>query len=358
MSPLRKKMQDAMVLRGLAARTQESYIAAVLGIAKYYRRSPDQLSSEEVDRYLLHLIEERKLSWSTTNQAASALMFLYGPTLKRKEDRIVIPRRKVPAKQPEILSREEVTRILKACRTERQYALLMTTYAAGLRVSEVCALKVADVDSERMMLRVNNGKGGRDRYSLLSPRLLDALRRYWRLTRPAEWLFPRRDGTCPIDPKQAQRMYYAAKRDAEVTREGGIHALRHAFATHLLEAGVDLHTIQRLMGHTALSTTARYFHLRQTLAQTASPLDLLLPVIQASADTPADAPAVPPVPAVEPVPAIKPRALAPSVKPRSVASRTLMTPHAWAQSQRRPARPRTRTATQISTDPPTPVRPG
>ena len=352
MSPLRKKMQDAMVLRGLAARTQESYIAAVLGIAKYYRRSPDTLSSEEVERYLLHLIEERKLSWSTTNQAASALMFLYGPTLKRKEDRIVIPRRKVPAKQPEILSREEVARILEACSTVRQHTLLMTTYAAGLRVSEVCALRVADIDSARMMLRVNHGKGARDRYTLLSPRLLEELRHYWRQAQPGEWLFPGRDRSHPIGPKQAQRMYYAAKRDAEVTRQGGIHALRHAFATHLLEAGVDIHTIQRLMGHTALSTTARYFHLRQTLAQTASPLDLLLPVIQAGADTPADAPAVPPVPAVEP------RAMAPSVKPRAAASRILMTPHAWAQSQRRPARPRTRAATEISTDPPTSVRPG
>ena len=139
MSPLRKQMQDAMVLRGLAARTQESYIAAVAGIAKHYRRSPDMLSSDEVERNLLHLIEERKLSWSTTNQAASALMFLYGPTLKRKEDRIVIPRRKVPAKQPEILSREEVARILEACSTVRQHTLLMTTYAAGLRLwADIC----------------------------------------------------------------------------------------------------------------------------------------------------------------------------------------------------------------------------
>ena len=139
MSPLRKKMQDAMVLRGLAARTQESYIAAVAGIAKHYRRSPDMLSSDEVERNLLHLIEERKLSWSTTNQAASALMFLYGPTLKRKEDRIVIPRRKVPAKQPEILSREEVARILEACSTVRQHTLLMTTYAAALPLwADIC----------------------------------------------------------------------------------------------------------------------------------------------------------------------------------------------------------------------------
>jgi site-specific recombinase XerD len=277
MSPLRKKMQDEMVLRGFAHRTQETYIGAVARIATYYRRSPDTLSVAEVERYLLHLIEERKLSWSTTNQAASAFNFLFRVVLKRQQNDFELARRKTPAKQPEILSRDEVARLLAACSTLRQRALVTTTYAAGLRVAEVCALKVSDIDSARMMLRVNGGKGGRDRQSLLSPQLLDLLRTYWQATRPGEWLFPmRRDGLRPLDTGQAQRMYYAAKRDAGITRQGGIHALRHAFATHLLEAGVDLHTIQRLMGHTALSTTARYLHLRQTLATTASPLDLLV----------------------------------------------------------------------------------
>ena len=276
MSPLRKRMQDAMVLRGMAARTQESYIAAVVGLAKHYRRAPEELTSEDVERYLLHLIEERKLSWSTTNQAAAAFSFLYGFTLKRDQARFRIARRKTHAQQPEILAREEVARILEACASLRQRTLLTTTYAAGLRVSEVCALKVADIDSARMMLRVEGGKGGRDRYTLLSPRLLDLLRTYWRDARPGEWLFPMRDGARPIDSAQAQKMYYAAKRVAGVAKQGGIHALRHAFATHLLEAGVDVHTIQRLMGHTALATTARYCHLRQTLATTASPFDLLV----------------------------------------------------------------------------------
>ena len=275
MSPLRKQMQDAMVLRGFAARTQESYIAAVAAIAKVYRRSPEGLTAEEVERYLLHLIEERKLSWSTTNQAASALNFLYRVTLKREQNSFEIARRKTQAIQPESLAGAEVAALLEASRTVRQHALLTTTYAAGLRVAEVCALKVSDIDSARMMLRVNSGKGGRDRYSLLSPRLLEVLRAYWRDARPGEWLFPMRDGLRPIETGQAQKMVYAAKRDAGITKQGGIHALRHAFATHLLEAGTDLHTIQRLMGHTALSTTARYLHLRQTLATTASPLDLL-----------------------------------------------------------------------------------
>ena len=275
MSPLRKQMQDALVLRGMAARTQESYLGAVAGLARHYRRSPEELSVEEVERYLLHLIEERKLSWSTTNQAASAFNFLYCVTLKRKQNSFAIARRKTKAKQPEILSREEVGQILAASRSTRQRALLTATYAAGLRVSEVCALKVADIDSGRMMLRINDGKGGRDRYSLLPSSLLHVLRTYWRDARPGEWLFPMKNGERPISAKQAQRMYYAAKREAGITKQGGIHALRHAFATHLLEAGVDLHTIQRLMGHTALSTTSRYFHLKQTVAATASPLDLL-----------------------------------------------------------------------------------
>ena len=275
MSPLRKQMQDAMVLRGFAARTQESYIAAVAAIAKYYRRSPEGLTAEKVERYLLHLIEERKLSWSTTNQAASALNFLYRVTLKREQNNFEIARHKTQAIQPEILAGEEVAALLEASRTVRQHALLTTPYAAGLRVAEVCALKVSDIDSARMMPRVKSGKGGRDRYSLLSPRLLEVLRAYWRDARPGEWLFPLRDGSRAIETGQAQKMTYAAKRDAGITKPGGIHALRHAFATHLLEAGVDLHTIQRLMGHTALSTTARTLHLRQTLATTASPLDLL-----------------------------------------------------------------------------------
>jgi site-specific recombinase XerD len=275
MSPLRKQMREAMALRGMAARTQDAYITAVKGLAKYYRRSPEELSPEEVERYLLHLIEERKLSWSTTNQAACAFNFLYGATLKREQKSFVMAYRKTQVKQPEILSRAEVEQILASCRTTRQHALLTTVYAAGLRVAEVCTLRIGDIDSERMMLRVDTGKGGRDRYTLLSPRLLAELRGYWREARPDGWLFPTRDGLRPMDTSLAQKLYYSAKRAAGVTKQGGIHALRHAFATHLLEAGVDVHTIQKLMGHSSVSTTVRYFHLRQTLAETDSPLDLL-----------------------------------------------------------------------------------
>lgn len=275
MSPLRKQMQADMVLRGLAARTQEAYLAAVAGLAGYYNRSPEHLSQEEVQQYLLHLIEARKLSWSTTNQAACALRFLFHITLKRPDAAFIIPSRKAAARLPEILSRDEVHRILNGCSNLRHRALLMTTYAAGLRVTETCRLKVGDIDSERMMLRVANGKGGKDRYTLLSAALLDTLRQYWR-TRPSrDWLFPRTDGRQPIGISQVQKMYYAAKRRAGVSKAGGIHGLRHAFATHLLEAGVDIHTIGRLMGHDKITTTARYLHLQGQVAQTDSPLDLL-----------------------------------------------------------------------------------
>lgn len=276
MSPLRQQMQSDMVLRGLAARTQESYIAAIVGITKYTRRSPDQLSQDEINQYLLHLIEERKLSWSTTNQAACALRFLFRVTLKRPDAAFIIPHRKVGSKLPDILSRDEVGLILAATPNLTHHTLLMTTYAAGLRVAEVCALRVSDIDSNRMMLRVVCGKGAKDRYSLLSPRLLDMLRLYWQAKRPRTWLFPRRsDASLSIDVETAQRMYCAAKKRAGITKDGGIHSLRHAFATHLLESGVDIHTIQRLMGHGHISTTARYFHLKEQLAKTGSPLDLL-----------------------------------------------------------------------------------
>lgn len=276
MSPLRQQMQSDMALRGLAARTQESYIAAIVGITRYTRRSPDQLSQDEINQYLLHLIEERKLSWSTTNQAACALRFLFRVTLRQPDAAFQIPHRKTGSTLPEILSRDEVGLILAAAANLTHHTLLMTTYAAGLRVAEVCALRVADVDSGRMMLRIVCGKGAKDRTSLLSPRLLDMLRLYWQAERPRTWLFPRRsDPSRSIDIKTAQRMYYGAKQRAGIIKEGGIHSLRHAFATHLLESGVDIHTIQRLMGHGHISTTARYFHLKQQLAQSGSKLDLL-----------------------------------------------------------------------------------
>lgn len=278
MTPLRQQMSEAMVLRGLALRTREAYLAAVVALAKFYRRSPDTLTSEQLQAYLLHLITEKKLAYSSVNQASCAFRFLYGSVLRQADVRLDIPMAKVPKRLPQILSREEVKRLIGAAGSVRARTLLSITYAAGLRVSELCALQVADIESapDRMCLKVRQGKGGQDRYTLLSPRLLSVLRVYWQACRPRHWLFPNRSGRATIDLSTAQRAYAAARDAAGIAREGGIHVLRHCFATHLLESGVDLPTIQRLMGHEHISTTMRYLHLaRSHLTNTTSPLELL-----------------------------------------------------------------------------------
>ena len=275
MSSLRQRFQNDMVLRGLAERTQVAYVDAVAAIAKYYHRSPDLISPEEIKQYLLHLINDKHRSTSTTNQAGCALRFLFRFTLNQPDICIEIPLRKPPERLPELLSREEVESIIAACSNPRHRTILTTIYATGLRVSELCQLKVSDVDSKRMMLRIGNGKGGKDRYALLSPKLLDTLRIYWHAFRPQIWLFPNKAGDGPITDNQVQRYFYSAKQRANIHKQGGIHSLRHAFATHLLDSGVDLHSISRLMGHNHLSTTARYLHLQQQVVKTDSPLDLL-----------------------------------------------------------------------------------
>lgn len=276
MGALRKQMDGDPVVRGMSVRTRESYLGAVAGLAKYYGRRPDGINEREVQNYLLHLIEERKLAWSSCNIVAQGLKFFYRVTLKRTEVQFVIPRARQPQKLPQILSREEVAALIEKTGNLKHRAILMTAYGAGLRLNEICHLKVKDIDSDRMTIRVEQGKGAKDRYTLLSPKLLAELRRYWIAYRTKEWLFTRRDRMRPISDGTVQRVYDAAKARARITKEGGIHSLRHAFATHLLEAGVDIHTIQRLMGHGHISSTLRYFHLtRKHLAGTPSPLELL-----------------------------------------------------------------------------------
>lgn len=280
MTPLRQRMIDAMRLRGFSPRTQEAYCAAVGALAKHYRRRPDALDTERLQSYLLHLITEKKLAYASVNQASCAFRFLFGTVLRRPQIRLDVPMARVPKRLPQILTRQEVWRLIEASATLRARTLLTTTYAAGLRVSEVCALQLSDIESapDRMCLKVRQGKGGEDRYTLLSPRLLETLRRYWREHRPRTWLFANAAGSAPIDVCTAQRMYAVARDAAGIPREGGIHSLRHAFATHLLEAGVDLPTIQRLLGHGHISTTMRYLHLaRSRVTSTTSPLELLEP---------------------------------------------------------------------------------
>lgn len=263
MTELRQRMQDAMVQRGFAQRTQETYIGAIWRMAKHYRRDPATYTPEEVQAYLLHMVKERKLSYSSMNQAACAAQFLFQTVLGHGRDQFHIPFAKVPAKQPELLAREEITRLFTACTHPARRMLLQTIYATGLRVSEACLLKVSDIDSapDRMCVRVACGKGGKGRYSILSPTLLGLLRQYARTFAPKTWLFTDSTGRQPMYIEMAQRAYNGAGLRAGITKTGGIHTLRHCFATHLLEGGVDLFTIQKLLGHTHIATTGRYLHL-------------------------------------------------------------------------------------------------
>jgi site-specific recombinase XerD len=268
MKPLRERMLNAMVVRGLAERTQECYIEAVARMARHFKRSPDLLCSAEVEAYLLHLVRDRKLSYSSVNHAASASRFLYETVLGRKTDEhLRPPMARVPQQQPQLLARAEIARIFAGCPHPVYRLVLQTIYAAGLRVSEVCALRVDDIDSasDRMCVRVNAGKGGADRYSVLSPTLLELLRRHCRTYAPhhssGRWLFVNAKGSGAVNVQGVQRAYQRARQQAQIMKMGSTHTLRHCFATHLLEGGVDLYTISRLLGHGHISTTARYLHL-------------------------------------------------------------------------------------------------
>jgi len=256
-------MLDAMLQRGFAAGTQTIYVNAIGQMARYYRRDPAEYSSAEVQAYLLHMVKDRHLTYSTMNQTACAARFLYETVLDHKREIFQIPMAKVPAIQPELLSREEIARLFAACSSPVHRMLLQTMYATGLRVFEACALRVKDIDSaiDRMCIRVEHGKGAQTRYTLLPVTLLACLRAYVRGTTSRDWLFCNRLNARPVSVAMAQKAYYAARERAGIIKSGGIHTLRHGFATHLLEGGIDLFTIQKLMGHGNISTTSRYLHL-------------------------------------------------------------------------------------------------
>jgi integrase/recombinase XerD len=275
MSRLRRRMIEDMTVRNLSPATQRSYVHAVAKYARFFGRSPETLDLEDVRIFQVHLVAGG-MSWPALNQTVCALRFLYGVTLRQAElpERIVYARE--PQKLPVVLSTEEVVRFLEAVPSLKCRAALTTAYAAGLRASEVASLKVADIDSSRMVIRVEQGKGGRDRYVMLSAQLLDILRAYWRLTRPRHWLFPRQDGEHPIHPTTLNAACRSACAAAELGKRVTVHTLRHSFATHLLESGTDIRIIQALLGHRNVNTTARYAQVAiSTIRGTPSPLDHL-----------------------------------------------------------------------------------
>ena len=287
MTPLRQRMLDAMVTRGFAVRTQESYAEAISRLARHYHRSPELLNKDEVSAYLLDMVSTRHLSYSTMNQAACAARFLYEKVLGFDSTVFHIPMAKAPARQPELLSRLEIVRLLACCAHPVYRMLLITLYATGLRVTEGSQLRLHDIDSgvDRMSVRVSGGKGGKDRYTLLSVSLLAQLRSYCHThglhhtsKNPGHWLFPNQQFNAPTAVENIQRAYQSARQCAGITKTGCTHTLRHCFATHLLEGGVDLYTISRLLGHGHISTTSRYLHLISPQfkpPKDVDPLDLL-----------------------------------------------------------------------------------
>lgn len=275
MSALRESVLLQMRLRGFAASTVVKYIHAMEELWACYRRPLDRLSCLEVQRFLDELIGGRKLAWSTVNVYCSAYRFLYEEVLQRSGREFMIPPRGRSGKRPGVLNRREVARVIAAPRYVKHRALLAMTYGSGLRVSEVVRVKLADIDRERMRLRVEQGKGHKDRYTVLSSQALWLLEQLWREEHPETYFFTGQDGLQPICVGTAQQVYYDALRKSGVRRVGGIHVLRHCFATHLLDAGTDIYTIQRWMGHGSLSTTGRYMHLSAGhFSKVKSPLDM------------------------------------------------------------------------------------
>lgn len=277
MTSLRLRMIEDMQIRNLAVNTQESYIQQVSLFARYFQKSPELLGSEQIRAYQVYLTNEKNLSTGSIAIAIAALRFLYRVTLKKDWSFAdIIPAPKLPKKLPIILSSEEVVQFLDCVRSRKHRAILTTCYAAGLRISEVVALTPHAIDSKRMVLRVEQGKGQKDRYVMLSPKLLEILRAWWRVEKPKDWLFPGdmpgRHITRGAVNRECQNAHCICKIPKPITP----HSLRHAFAVHLLEQGTDVRTIQLLLGHRSLATTAKYLRIATSkVCSTSSPLDLL-----------------------------------------------------------------------------------
>lgn len=276
MGVFRDAMERAMALRGLAPKTRSAYLSWVRRLIQFCRVVPDQLTTEHVRAFLLHLTQERKLAFSTFNQALNAARFFFLEVLKRPFVVEGLRYQKPPRRLPLVMNDEEVSRLLAAAVSLRDRALLETAYATGMRVSEVTRLLITDLDSGRMAIRVDQGKGRKDRYVMLSPSLLETLRAYWREAKPKGFLFPGVGGKKPLCISAAQKAFDRARLQAGIKKPVSFHTLRHSFATHLIESGTSVRTIQALLGHRSLQTTERYTHLAQNyLHQTKSPLDRL-----------------------------------------------------------------------------------
>jgi site-specific recombinase XerD len=271
-------MIEQLQLHRKAPGTQDQYVHAIAQLAAYYQRSPDQLSSQEIRAYLHYLLTERQLAWSSCNVVAAAVRFFYVDTLGWTPLELNLPPRPAHKQLPRVLSVEQLEHLFATTDNPKHRALLMTAYAAGLRVSEVVRLQLTDIESDpsRMLIRINQGKGNKDRYSLLSERLLVELRAYWKIGGPRPWLFPGSQAHQPMPSGTAQKVYNQARARAGIEPGSGFHTLRHSFATHLFDAGVDPHPLQFLLGHRSIKTTLKDVQVsRRHLVHVKSPLDWL-----------------------------------------------------------------------------------
>jgi integrase/recombinase XerD len=276
MTPLRQRFIEDMQLRGLAPTTQRSYLHYVTEFARYYNTSPDKLDLEAIRQYEIHLLNERKMSPQSVNTFLSSVQFLYLVTLEMPWGKHCFPRVRIASTLPVVLDPEEVAEFFDYVPSLKYRAALMLCYGAGLRISEAAAVKVTDIDSKRMLIRIEEGKGRKDRYVMLSPRLLAVLRRYWRAARPVQWLFPSWRTNRHLSAGSLSQACADASKQCGLTKRITAHTLRHSFATHLLEGGTDTRVIQVLLGHTRIETTARYTKVAaHVIAGTPSPLDAL-----------------------------------------------------------------------------------
>ena len=269
-------MERDLRIRGFSSATQRCYLARMKALVEFFMRPPDELTVEDIHAYQLHLTRDRKVGWSTFNQSVCAIRFFYGVTLRSAWDIQRIPYQKTGRTLPMVLSPEEVSKLFRVVTNLKHRAILMTTYSGGLRVSEVTHLRVSDVDPQRMILRVEQGKGRQDRYVMLSHKLLPVLREYWKNYETKHWLFPGRNPERPLTRASVHKFFHKARLEAGITKKISVHSLRHSFATHLLESGINIRKIQLLLGHRSLRATQVYTHVAADyLEDTPSPLDIL-----------------------------------------------------------------------------------